>query len=161
MTFIASYSSVLGPAAATVAWAAGLIGVMAALFALYIRPVFLGPLARPGSFALVVYGGCVIGELVLIAAGSRFLAGAGHSELRPALIATVVGLHFTPFAWAFQERLFLYLGGTVTVIGATGLLAGALGVSHAPDAMAVVAGLVLITILTLYAQGHFARSSGE
>lgn len=161
MTFIAVYSSVLGSVLSAVAYMAGLVGVTAALFAHYIRPVRLGPLARPRPLALAIYGGCVFGELALIASGTRILTSTGHGELRPALIAAVVGLHFLPFAWAFRERQFLYLGGAVTVIGTAGLIAGALGVVHAADAMAVVAGLVMVAIITLYAQGRFATSTAE
>jgi len=42
------------------------------------------------------------------------------------LIAAVVGLHFIPFAWAFNERMFFWLGGLVCGLGTIGLLAGAL-----------------------------------
>ena len=156
MVFIGSYSPALGPAATAIAWAAGTVGVLAALFAHYVRPVPLGPLVRPRPLALVTYCGCVLGELVLIAAGSRALAAADHGELRPALIAAVVGLHFIPFAWAFGERMFLHLGGAVAVIGAAGLLTGALGVPRAADALAVLAGLVMVTLVALYARGRFA-----
>lgn len=161
MVFIASYSPVLGFVASTIAWAAGIAGVMAALFGHYVRPVPLGLLARPRPLALATYCGCVLGELALIAVGSRALTAAHHSELQPALIAAVVGMHFLPFAWAFHERMFLYLGGAVAVMGAAGLLAGALGVPHAADALAVVAGLVMITIITLYARGRFASASNR
>jgi hypothetical protein len=159
MVFIGINSSALGPVATTIAWVAGLAAVVVALFAHYIRPVSLGPLARPRPLALATYCGCVVGEIALIAVGSRALAAVGHSELRPALIAAVVGLHFMPFAWAFRERMFLYLGGAVAVIGAAGLLAGALRVSRAADAAAVGAGLVMLTIITLHALGRFAPAS--
>ena len=161
MVFIASYSPVLGPVVSTVAWVAGPTGVAAVLFAHYIRPVSLGPLARPRPLALAAYCGCVLGELALISVGSRALVAAGHSHLRPALIAAVVGLHFIPFAWAFQERMFLHLGGAVALIGVTGLGAGALGVLHAAHASAVVAGLAMLTIIALYAQGRFAPHALE
>lgn len=161
MVFIASYSPVLGPVVRTVAWVAGLIGVVAVLFAHYMRPVSLGPLARPRPLALAAYSGCVLGELALIAVVSRALIAAGHSHLRPALIAAVVGLHFIPLAWAFQERMFLHLGGAVALIGATGLAAGALSVLHAAHASAVVAGLAMLTIIALYAQGRFAPHALE
>lgn len=161
MVFIASYSPALGSAASTIAWAAGVAGVMAALFFQYIRPAPLGLLARHRPLAFATYLGCVLAELALIAAGSRALTAAHHSELRPALIAAVVGLHFVPFAWAFHERMFLYLGVAVAAVGATGLLAGALGVPRAADALAVVAGLVMLTIITLYAQGRFAPPALE
>jgi hypothetical protein len=159
MTFVGSYSTVLGTMASTIAWVAGLALVSVALFAHYVRPVPLGPLARPRPLALAAYVGCVLGELTVIAVGSRALTAAGHDDLRPALIAAVVGLHFIPFAWAFHERMFFYLGGVLALIGAAGLLAGALGVPHAADALAVVAGLVMLATVSLYALGGFAGSS--
>ncbi len=90
------YSPVLGVAVATVAWVAGIALVLAALFAHYVRPVSLGPLTRPRPVAVAAYGACVVVEIALIALGSRALTAAGHGDLRPALIATVVGLHFIP-----------------------------------------------------------------
>jgi hypothetical protein len=159
MTFIGSYSPVLGLVISTMAWVAGLALVSVALFAHYVRPVPLGPLPRPRPLALTTYLGCVLGELTLIALGSRALTAAGHNDLRPALIAAVVGLHFIPFAWAFHERMFFYLGVALALIGAAGLLAGALGVLHAAEALAVVAGLVMLATISLYALGRFTRSS--
>lgn len=153
VVFISAYSPALGAVAATTAWAAGLAGVAVTLFAHYVRPVGLGPLPRPRPLALVTYVGCVVGELALIAVGSRALATAGRDDLRPALIAAAVGLHFLPFAWAFGERMFLRLGGAVAVLGGAGMLAGALGVPRAADAAAVVAGLTMVAIIARYAQG--------
>ena len=157
MVFVGSSSTVLGPVACTMAWVAGLLLVIAALSAHYVRPVALGLLARPRPLALATYGACVVGELALISLGSKALAAAGQDELRPALIAAVVGLHFLPLAWAFGEPMFLYLGGAVAVLGGVGLLAGALGVEHSAEALTVVAGLVMLAIITLYALGRFAR----
>jgi hypothetical protein len=155
LVFIGSYSSVLGAAVSTVAWVAGVVLVLAALSAHYVWPVALGPMARPSRFALATYVACVAGELALINLGLRALAAAGDGELRPALIASVVGLHFIPFAWAFNERMFFWLGGLVFGLGATGLLAGALGVAHAADAFTVLSGLVMLILITLYARGRF------
>ena len=157
MTFVVAYSPPLGGVAAVTGCATRLGGVLAALSAHYIRPVGLGVLARPRLLALAVYCGCVLVELAVIAVGSRILTATGQSELRPALIAAVVGLHFMPLAWAFQERMFCYLGGAVAVLGAAGLMAGAFGVSHAADALAALAGLVMIAIINMYAQGRFVR----
>jgi len=155
MWFVGSYSAPLGRLASTLAWVTGSVLTAVALFALYLRRVPLGELVRPRRLALATYCGCVVGELVLIAAGSRLLAAWERSELRPALIVAVVGLHFLPFAWAFQERMFLHLGACLTLLGAVGLLAGALGVPRAADALAVVAGLTMLTVVTLYAVGRF------
>ncbi len=156
MWFITGYSAALGNIVSIVAVVAGVGLVGAALFAHYVRPVALGSLTRPGAIALLVYGACVAGELVLISLGTRALTASGHADLRPALIAGVVGLHFIPFAWAFGERMFYWLGSLVAALGATGLLAGFMGVPRAADAMAVAAGLAMQCIILLYAQGRFA-----
>jgi len=156
LVFIGSYSSALGAAVSATAWTAGVVLVLAALSAHYVWPVALGPMARPSRLALATYLACVAGELALINLGSRALTAAGDGELRPALIAAVVGLHFIPFAWTFHERMFFWLGGLVCVLGATGLLAGAMGVAHAAEAAAVLAGLVMLIVITVYARGRFA-----
>ncbi len=122
-------------------------------------PVALGPMARPSRFALTVYVACVAGELALISLGSRALTAAGDGDLRPALISAVVGLHFIPFAWAFRERMFCWFGGLLCGLGATGLLAGAMGVAHAADALAVLSGLVMLTVITVYARGRRVGSA--
>ena len=155
LVFVASYSSVLGVAVSMVAWVVGVALVLSALFAHYVRPVSLGPLTRPRPLALVTYGACIVGELALIALGSRALTAVGRADLRPGLIAAVVGLHFIPFAWAFGERMFFWFGGLLLVLGAVGLVAGAMGVPHAAEALAVVAGLAMLVITTLYAMGRF------
>lgn len=156
LVFVTSYSPALGAVVSAAAWVGGIALALAAVVAHYVRPVALGPLARLRPLALLTYGACVVGELVLIAAGTRALTAAGSGELQPALIAAVVGLHFVPFAWAFGERMFLWLGGCVAALGAAGLLAGALGVARAADASAVGAGLVMLLVIALYARGRFA-----
>ena len=88
------------------------------------------------------------------------LTAVGHGDLRPALIAGVVGLHFLPFAWAFGERLFHPLGLALIVLGGTGLIAGLAGVTWAADAAAVVSGLVMLALVLLYAAGRFATHGG-
>ena len=159
MWFITGYSAALGPVVSIIALIAGLGLVGASLFAHYVRPVALGPLTRPGLVALLTYGACVVGEFVLIDLGLQGLAASGHADLRPALIAAIVGLHFIPFAWAFGERMFYWLGSLVAALGAIGLLAGVMGVPYAADALAVTAGLAMQVIILLYAWGRFAPRS--
>jgi hypothetical protein len=156
LVFVASYSPALGPVMAALAWAVALVLAVTALIGHYAHPVALGPLARPRPAALAVYSGCVVAEVALIAAGSTALTAAGRGELRPALIALVVGFHFLPFAWAFGERMFRGLGAALAAIGAAGLGLGALGVLRAAEASAVVAGLVLLAFSASYARGRFA-----
>ncbi|WP_298989801.1 hypothetical protein [uncultured Pseudokineococcus sp.] len=157
MVFVTSYSQALGTGAAILACAAGAIGVLVALFAHYVRPSALGPLSRPRPVALVVYGACIVGELVLIAVGSRALDAVGQGDLRPSLIAAVVGVHFLPFAWAFGEAMFFTLGGVVAGLGVVGLVLGVLGLPAAAEAFAVLAGLAMIVVIVRYALGTWRR----
>jgi hypothetical protein len=131
---------------------AGVVAVVAAtLWFLFVRPRSLGPFVPPSRVGIAVYLACVAGELALIAVGTRLLESAGAGELRPALIALVVGLHFLPFSWAFHERMFALLGGLLVVLGALGLLTGA------AEALAVASGAVMALLLLAYSLGVFAR----
>ena len=130
----------------------GVVAVIAAtLWFLLVRPRDLGPFAPPSRVGIAVYLACVAGELALIAVGTRLLEGAGAADLRPALIALVVGLHFLPFSWAFHERMFALLGALLVVLGALGLLTGA------ADALAVASGAAMALLLLAYSLGLFAR----
>ncbi|MWV58720.1 hypothetical protein [Rathayibacter sp. VKM Ac-2754] len=133
----------------------------AALWLLFARPRFLGEFVPPRRSRIVVYVCCVAVEFALIAVGSRLLEAEGRSDLRPALIAAVVGLHFLPFAWAFAERMFVVLGGALVVLGGAGLL---IGTGSAARGAAVASGVVMAVILVAYGAGLFApraRSGGR
>ena len=156
LVFVLSYSAPLGSLLSITARGTGLLLALVAMVLLFVRPVALGPLARPRPLALLVYLACVAGEVVLIGIGSRVLNDAGAGDLRPALIAAVVGLHFLPFAWAFGERMFYLLGSIVAALGGAGLAVGALGVARAAEVAAVLAGLAMLVILVGYARGRFS-----
>lgn len=160
LLFIASYSSALGAVISAIVWVIGLGGVLAALFAHYVRPSALGPLSRPRPrpAALLAYAACVVGELALIALGSQALHAVGQDDVRPSLIAAVVGVHFLPFAWAFGEAMFFTLGGVVAGLGVVGLALGVLGVPNAAEALAVLAGLAMIAVIVRYAFGGWSRA---
>lgn len=155
LVFVFSYSPALGSAAMTTAVVAAVALALTALFLHYVRPVALGVLLQPSRRALATYGLCVVAELALIGVGTRALAGAGHADLRPALIAAVVGLHFIPFAWAFTERMFFWLGGGSAGLGVIGLVGGAAGLSSAAELSAVATGLLMLGLITGYAGGKF------
>jgi hypothetical protein len=147
--FVFSYTPA-GPLPLLVRW--GVVAVIAAaLWFLFVRPRSLGPFVPPSRVGIAVYLACVAGELALIAVGTRLLESAGAGELRPALIALVVGLHFLPFSWAFHERMFALLGGLLVLLGALGLLTGA------AEALAVASGAVMALLLLAYSLGAFAR----
>ena len=158
LLFVLAYAPALHPTLTAAARLVAVLLFVAALLCHYGRPVALGPLERPRPRALAVYLGCVAGELVVIAVGTGVLTSAGRGELRPALIAAVVGLHLVPMGWAFGERMFGWLGGLVAVVGVAGLLAGLGGVADAAEAAAVLAGLAMLAVITLYARGRFAEA---
>jgi hypothetical protein len=161
LVFVFAYGPALGAPARI---GVGVVAVGLALLAvahLYVRPTALGRFREPSRSALLVYGCCVLGELLAMAAGSRLLAGLGRADLRPALIAGVVGLHFLPFAWAFGERMFYRLGWALVVLGTAGLVAGALGVAHAADAAAVLSGVVMLALVVRYGRGGYASPAAD
>ena len=156
LVFVPSYSDPLGTIASSFADVAATALALTAVVLLFVRPAALGPLVRPRALAVLTYLACVAGEVILIGLGSRLLTDAGAAELRPALIAAVVGLHFLPFAWAFGERMFYLLGGVVAALGGAGLGMGAIGVPRAAEVAAVAAGFAMLLVITLYARGRFA-----
>lgn len=154
LVFVLAYAPALGTPVHVVAAVVAVVLALLVLVGLYVRAASLGPLREPGRAALAVYGACVVGELVLIAVGSRLLAASGHEGLRPALIAAVVGLHFLPFAWAFGERHFLPLGGALVVLGVLGLVLGGVLGEVVASVAAVLSGLVMLALLVRYALVH-------
>jgi len=131
--------------------------VLATVAFLFFRPRHLGPFVPPTAGRIGVYLLCVVGQLALIALGSRWLEQANRLELRPALIALVVGLHFLPFGWAFSERMFLLLGAALVVLGGAGLL---LGSTATAEGAAVLSGVVMAGLLLAYGLGAFAPRRG-
>ncbi len=156
LVFIFSYSPPLPTPWSVIARIAGAGLAVAAVASLCLRPRSLGPLDRPSRKALTVYGCCVIAELAAIALGSRLLVTLGHAELRPALIAAVVGVHFLPFSWAFGERMFSWLGTALLLLGVIGMAVGYAGIGHAADLAAVLSGAVMLVLVLMYALGRFA-----
>lgn len=83
------------------------------------------PLPRPRPHAAWVYGASVVGMALLIVVGAWLLTRLGEGVMVPALVALAVGLHFVPFARAFQARVFTGLGWGLAGLGGLGLLVGA------------------------------------
>jgi len=153
VTFVFSYAGGLLPAAAVTVQVLVIVLVGATLGILFVRPRGLGRFVPPSWIAVCVYLLCVVGELALISVGTAGLLQIGREELRPALIVLVVGLHFLPFAWAFHERMFTWLGAMLVVLGALGLL------TDVAELVAVIAGLAMAGMLLAYALGFFADRS--
>lgn len=134
----------LWPTVALVLW---LLALATFVWASLLRPRVLPDLATPERWAGAVYVLAVVGMVALIAGGGAVLRGTGRADLQPALVALAVGLHFLPFAMAFKAPVFRVLGGTVALVGATGLVLGLLTGATAARAAAVVAGLVMLGVM--------------
>ncbi len=157
--FVFSYSPDLTGRVPTIARVLVVLLVIAALVLLFAFPRWLGRFLVPTTVAMVVYVACVVGELLLIRVGSMTLSDNGHDEARPALVAAVVGLHFLPFAWAFRERMFYWLGTALMALGLAGLGAELAELARSASMAAVLSGLVMAGLVTLYAAGLFALPS--
>jgi hypothetical protein len=155
--FVFSYTSGSTGGAAIGARILVLALVATTLCFLFVAPRPLGPFVPARGWQIGVYVLCVIAEVAVIAVGSRLLGAAGVAELRPALIALVVGVHFLPFAWAFKERMFYTLGGTLILLGGAGLL---IGTSTSALVAAVVSGLAMACLVLAYSLGAFAPRKG-
>jgi hypothetical protein len=158
LLFVFGNASVMSDVVAAFARVLSVALAVVVLVGLVHRPTSLGPFREPRRAALVVYMACVVGEFVAIAIGTRVLIANDREILRPALIATIVGLHFVPFAWAFGERMFTVLGLSLMTIGGAGLIAGLVDVRRAPGVAAVLSGLVMLVLLAAYALGRFVPS---
>lgn len=104
------------PVFAVLAWAA----VLWAAWCAFVQPRVFTDSRPVGARAGVTDLGSVVGMLVLIEVGGGLLGDAGRDGLLPALIVLAVGLHFLPFAAAFDTAMFSVLSA-IAVLGATGL----------------------------------------
>lgn len=150
--FVFSYTPGFSDPISTIARIVVIAAVGASLWFLFVAPRFLGPFVPPRGWHIGVYVLCVLGEFALIAVGARWLEAMGRLELRPALIALVVGLHFLPFAWAFKEHMFYTLGVVLVGLGGLGLL---LGTQASALGAAVASGVIMALILLAYSLGFF------
>jgi hypothetical protein len=146
--FVFSYRNGLPapwPMIALVAWLAGIAAYAWTALAV---PRALPALEAIGRRAGVIYLASVAAMLVVIRVGTIVLDSQQLAGLRPALIVLAVGLHFLPFAGAFRTPMFTTLGLSIAGLGAAGLLLGWLWARPAASAAAVLAGLVMLTMLT-------------
>ena len=142
------------PTVAVIVYAAALI---AYAWFVFVTPRTFDEVRPVAPRAGLVYLGSVVGMLVLIRLGTVLLDRGGATELRPALIVVAVGLHFLPFASAFNTPMFKVLGSVMVVLGAAGLAMGWIGDDQAADAAAVTSGVVMLAVIAMDA----ARTHGH
>jgi hypothetical protein len=93
----------------------------------------------PDQRAWRTYWSLVILEVILLPIGSVTLTRLGHPELGVAWVALIVGVHFLPFAKAFDVPDFRQLAWTMIVLAPIG---GVLAVAVSAASGAVVAGVL-------------------
>lgn len=144
-------------------WSTAAVGAWAGAFVAYlwfvlVVPRRFEPPAEVGRRAGLVYVLSVAGMLMFIRLWSELLDHADRSELRPALIATAVGLHFLPFATEFGTPMFWRLGLVLAGIGGAGVVLGWVVDGDLAAWAAVLGGVAMIVIITAdAARGHTAR----
>lgn len=109
----------------------------------------------------LIYLGSVVGMLALIRVGTIVLEEQDRAGLRPALIVLAVGLHFLPFAKAFHTPMFTTLGSLVALLGLAGLILGWAWKETSAPAVAVLAGIIMLAVITLDAVRANPERAGE
>ncbi len=109
---------------------------------------------RPG--ALRTYWTSVVLEVVALVAGTAILSRTGHGEYGVAWVALVVGVHFLPFASAFDLPSFRWLGASLIALGVAGTALGVAGLGAV--APALVAGVGSGFVLMGFASVRFVRN---
>lgn len=143
---------------AAVLWAGALAVFVWAVLVAERRFPALKPLARSAGW---VYLLSVAGMLALIQVGRLLLDSVGEVEAAPALIVLAVGLHFLPFARAFDTPMFTRLGLVMTVLGVVGLVLGIAWTATAAAGVAVLTGLVMLLVIAEAALRERPRPRGS
>ncbi|KAA1418182.1 hypothetical protein FE697_020310 [Mumia zhuanghuii] len=126
---------------AVVLWAAALATYVWAVFLVERRFPDPQQVSRSAGW---VYLASVAGMLVVVQVGRAALDAGDAVDVLPGVIVLAVGLHFLPFARAFQTPLFTRLGLTMSVLGAVAVALGLLWTPTATAAIAVLTGLVML-----------------
>ena len=92
----------------------------------------------PSASAWRVYWVMVAFEVVLLPVGVKLLVRLDHPELTVPWVALIVGVHFLPFARAFEAPVFRVLG--LVLIGLA-VVGGVLGLRAGADVATLVAGI--------------------
>ncbi|YAL83273.1 hypothetical protein ACMYYO_00255 [Dermacoccaceae bacterium W4C1] len=127
--------------AAVVTW---VLAVAVAAWAVFVRPRVLVDPGPPKAHAGQVYSLCLLGMVAGMALGRLALQALDHPELQPAVVVLCVGLHFIPFAAAFNAPVFRSLGWSMVVLAGIGLAWGWFSGALAAATAAVLAGLVML-----------------
>jgi len=112
--------------------------------------VTIGLLSGRGAaqpFKSRVFHYSVIAEVIGVALVLIFCIPLDQPSFIKPLIGAIVGLHFLPFAKAFEDRLFILAGALMIAVSLSALL----WPSPARDAIAGLGGGIILWLFVLYA----------
>ncbi|MBW9205753.1 hypothetical protein KV102_15315 [Mumia sp. zg.B53] len=125
------------------------VGALAAyVWAVFVRPRWFPEPEPVRGSAPWIYLASVVGMLALVQVGQMALDAGDKVDVLPAVIVLAVGLHFLPFARAFHTPMFIRLGLAMAALGVVGLVLGLAWTETAAPAIAVLAGLVMLLVIT-------------
>lgn len=133
-----------GGIAGSALWQVAAVVAFAAVVAAAARSRVSAP--PPAPTALRTYGACVLAEVVAIPVGARVLTALDQPDLVLCWVVLVVGVHFGPFARAFDAPVFLPLAIALVLLALGGGALVLAGVDDAQLATGVVAGFVLLAV---------------
>lgn len=139
------------------AWAgvgAVAVAVVLAVWVL-LRPV--RPAPRPGRHAMVVYWRWVGIEAAAIFVGARSLMWLDAKEFGVIWVIAVVGVHFIPFARAFQRPSYRVLGVLLIVLAGVGAVLTARWGGTGSGLAGVTAGAVLLVFAAAFGRARPRR----
>lgn len=136
---------VYGSLGAVVVWVAALVVFGWAVYVMPRRFTRPRPVRRTAG---LVYLGSVAGMIVLIQVGRIILQANEALAVIPGVIVLAVGLHFLPFAHAFHTPMFRRLGLSMAVLGVLAIVLGLVWTATATAAIAVLAGIVMLVVIT-------------
>ncbi|MDN5893840.1 MAG: hypothetical protein L0H93_07400 [Nocardioides sp.] len=131
---------------------AGVAAFVALLAMLILRPPPAPPEPSPG--AIRVYWACVAGEIAALPLGAAGFRALDQTDLVPAWVVLVVGVHFVPFASAFRLPMFRWLGITMILVALSGMAVTLAGVDEGARAAAAAAGVVLFGAVYAGSRAH-------
>lgn len=142
----------------------GLLVAGMVLGALALVAAIVATVRTPGPPTMAVdpqvrrtYNLALVAEVAAILAAALLLARAGRSDLLPAVVLVVVGVHFLPLAKAFVLPVVRYAAWASMLVGLVALWAGLAGWLPAATVAGLGGGAVLL--VTSVASTLLARRS--
>lgn len=103
-----------------------------------------------------------VAQAVVFSVAISVCIATARIELIPLIAALVVGAHFIPLAWAFNETAFRWAGAVLAALGGSGLVLTTIGATTPEESVtitAVGASVTLLTAASVLLQRHGHRKT--